>query len=285
MHQPVEPLGIGQVVRNVGEHRLVQPFEHGHPAPETLREIDLAAHRAFGDRAYLLSDPGALGQFVDHFGFDQRRIHIETDQPARPAEHIIGLKRNIHPHFGRKPHEFGLHPLAVARRTAHRQFDARFWSARIDIQRDTPREPQDRVDVQSLPGHHVRDRRDLLRAQLTAEHRDDVTVFPLHSHPVFVLFGGNRLETHLNAQFVGLEQQVLHDVAGPLGIGLEQDAHRQGLVDIGLPDIQDRRIVARQNIGQRRSQPRLVLPGNINLYDFYLFVPVFHRFVKLLTLL
>ena len=120
MHQPVEPLGKRQVLGNVGHDRLVEPLEHRHAAAEALREVDFAAHRAFGDRAHLGSDAGTLGQLVDHFGFDQRRVHIETDKPARTAEHVVLLERNVHAQLGGQLQKTRLHTLLVVRIPPHR---------------------------------------------------------------------------------------------------------------------------------------------------------------------
>lgn len=139
-----------------------------------------------------------------------------------------------------------------------------------------PRQAKNRVDIESLLGHDARHGGDLLGRQLTTEHGNDITVLALHADPLFVLLDGDRLKAYLNAELVSLEQQILHDIARADRVGLEQNAHREGLVDIGLTDIQNRRVVARENVGQRGGEAGLVLAVNIDLNNFD--VVVFHAF-------
>ena len=276
MHQPVEPLGKRQALGDIGHDRLVKPLEHRHAAAEALREVDLTAHRALGDRAHLGSDTGTLSQLVDHLGLDQRRVHVEADKPARTAEHVVLLERYVHAQLGRQLQKARLHTLLVVRIPSHRQLDARLGSPRVLVERNTARQAQDRVDIESLLGHDARYGGDLLGRQLAAEHGNDVAVLALHADPLLVLLDGDRLKAYLNAELVGLEQQILHDIARADRVGLEQNAHREGLVDVGLTDIQNRRVVAREDVGQRRGEAGLILAVNIDLNNFD--IVVFHAF-------
>ena len=158
----------------------------------------------------------------------------------------------------------------------HRQLDARLRGPRVLVERNASRQAKNRVDIESLLGHDARHGGDLLGRQLTTEHGNDITVLALHADPLFVLLDGDRLKAYLNAELVSLEQQILHDIARADRVGLEQNAHREGLVDIGLTDIQNRRVVARENVGQRGGEAGLVLAVNIDLNNFD--VVVFHAF-------
>ena len=112
-------------MRDLLHDRDVEPFEQRHALGETLAEVDLAPHRAFGDGAHLRADACPFGQFVDHFGFDECRIHVETDQPPAAAEDVVALERDVHP-VVREGHELLLNGRRglFGERSAHREFDA-----------------------------------------------------------------------------------------------------------------------------------------------------------------
>jgi hypothetical protein len=59
-------------------------------------EIQLASHRGLGNRLDLR--PGAVPprQLVDHFALDQRRVHVERDEPPVAPEDRVVLKRDVH---------------------------------------------------------------------------------------------------------------------------------------------------------------------------------------------
>ena len=65
------------------DHRLVEPREQGDPRVERRLEVELAAHRLLGDRGHLGLDPGIIGQLVDAFDRDHRRIHVGGEQLLR----------------------------------------------------------------------------------------------------------------------------------------------------------------------------------------------------------
>ena len=78
----------------------------------------------------------------------------------------------------------------------------------------------------------------MLRA-VTQQQGDDVAVLPLTSHPFVIGVSLDRRETYLNAEFRGLEEQVLHYEAGFFLVGKEKDTEREGLVDVGLSYVQN----------------------------------------------
>ena len=94
-HHPFQTFVERKVAGDFFHHGFVQPFQEGHPPPETLGEIDFSAHRALRDRFDLLSDSCLLRQFVDALGVDQGRIHVEADQPAAASEDVILLEGEV----------------------------------------------------------------------------------------------------------------------------------------------------------------------------------------------
>ena len=75
-HHALQPFGDGQVAGDLLHDRHVEPLEQRHALREALAEIDFAAHGALGDGAHTVADARPVGQFVDHFGLDQRRRRL-----------------------------------------------------------------------------------------------------------------------------------------------------------------------------------------------------------------
>src|SRR5574343_194056 len=69
------------LAENAGQDAGVQSGEQGESAAQAFAVVDLTAHGGFGDRRNLGLLAGEVGQFVDAFDGDQRRIHVEADQP------------------------------------------------------------------------------------------------------------------------------------------------------------------------------------------------------------
>ncbi|MCY1249541.1 hypothetical protein D9M72_630840 [compost metagenome] len=65
---------FGQAQRRADgvQHINVQAFEQGQTLFETGAEVQLTGHGPLGDFRDLVTHAGRLGQFVDHFSFDQR---------------------------------------------------------------------------------------------------------------------------------------------------------------------------------------------------------------------
>ena len=95
----------------------IQALEQFHPFRETLLEVYFASHCPLGNLPYLVSDPGTLGQFVDTFRLNQRRVHVEADETAHSAVHVIPLERKVYAHVGRHFHQLFLHPAVAFRRS------------------------------------------------------------------------------------------------------------------------------------------------------------------------
>src|SRR5215207_1407799 len=64
------------------EHPHIESLERRDPLAEARREVELAAHRAFGDRGDVLEAPGGLGEQLDGLFPNQRGVGIEHDEQA-----------------------------------------------------------------------------------------------------------------------------------------------------------------------------------------------------------
>jgi hypothetical protein len=61
-----------------------QILQQAHPFPQRGLEVQLAIHRPRGDVGHMRADPRLVGQFVDAFLPDHRRIHVGDQQPLLP---------------------------------------------------------------------------------------------------------------------------------------------------------------------------------------------------------
>lgn len=140
----------------------------------------------------------------------------------------------------------------------------------VFVQRNAARHALDRVDVEPLPRDHARHVGDVARRELTPQQRDDVAVLALHTHPCRVALLADGREADVDAQLRRFEEQLLHDGTRFVGGRLDQDSQRKRLMDIGLADVENEGVVARQDVRERRREAGLVLSGYVDLDDFYL---------------
>ena len=113
-HQTVGALGDGQVLGNVAHDADIEAFEQADATGKTLLEVNLATHGALGDGSHLGTHTGTLSQLVDALRLNERGVHIEADETAHTAEHVVLLEREVHLHLGRELEELALHLLAVS---------------------------------------------------------------------------------------------------------------------------------------------------------------------------
>jgi hypothetical protein len=66
-------------------HLYRQPLQPCDPLPQRRLEGDFTPHRAFRDRRDLCFQPNEIGELVDAFLLDHRRIHVGQEQPLAPA--------------------------------------------------------------------------------------------------------------------------------------------------------------------------------------------------------
>src|SRR5574344_2808397 len=105
-HQSVCAFRDGQMVCYIFHHTYIQSLEQGYSACETFLEVYFSTHGTLGDGSYLFTNAGTVGQFIDAFRLDERRVHIKADETAHTAVHVITLEREVYLIFGGEMHEF-----------------------------------------------------------------------------------------------------------------------------------------------------------------------------------
>ena len=226
-HQPVRPLGDGQVLGYILHHAHVKALQQGHPPGEALLEVYLSTHGTLGDGPYLGTHTVALGQLVDALRLYQCGVHIEADQSAHTAEHIVTLEREVYLHLLRQLHQLHLHLLAVSGLAAQRELYAGTGVLGWVLDALAPCQSQDAVYVQSLVGQYARGTLYLACLQLPAQHHQYIAILALVAHPVFVLIVTDGSEADVHAQFGGLEEQFFHHLSRVHLIHADEDAQRE----------------------------------------------------------
>ena len=166
-------------------------------------------------------------------------VHIEADEPAGAPVDVVLLEGDVQPAL-RQAQQGVLQrgALLVVQHAAHGNLDAGLGRALVHaFQRRAAGQAPDGVDIQAVLEDDARDIGDLPGRDRTAQQRHDVAVLALAADPRVIGLALDGREADLHTQLGRLEQQVLHDEAGLLRGRLEEDAHRQRLVDILLADV------------------------------------------------
>ena len=260
------------MVGNFLHHAHVKPLQQRHTLGEALLKVDFATHCACGDGFHLVAHTGTDCQLVDALGLDKRRVHIEADEAAAAAVHVVLLERHVEAQLIADAHKLGLHRLLVDRIATHRKFDTgALWSFAVVGDGNTARETLDVVDVQPLLSHNATDGGNLLRSDFPAENGDDIAVFALQAHPFLVIVDGDRGVVDAHAHFCGFEKQFLHDFAAEVAGGLEKNAQRKAVVNVALTDIKNCGAEFSKNAGEGGSHTRLVVAGNAD-QNYFVFI-------------
>ena len=74
--------------------RSSRPARSRVSLPQRTGEIQFALHRPLGDARHLFLETGIIGELVDAFLADDRRIHVRDEQPLPPR--FLGLDDNVH---------------------------------------------------------------------------------------------------------------------------------------------------------------------------------------------
>ena len=237
VHQAVHSLGDGEMFGNVLHDGDIQSFQEGYAFAEAFHKIYLAPHGTLGDGFYLVAHAGTHGQFVNDFRLDEGGVHVEADEAAHAAVHVVQLEGEVYLQFRSHLHQLGLHLFAVFRGATDGKLDAGFGLGLGFIQRNAARQTLDGIDVHPLFGENTCSCGNLAGRELAAQEGQDISVLALHVHPVFVLFGADGVEAYGYTQGGSFEEQFLHDEAGMLFLGLAKNAERKGAVYVGLADI------------------------------------------------
>ena len=169
IHQAIHTFRNGKILCNLLHHGLIQSFQQSHSFAKALDEIYLTTHGTFGNGLHLVAHTCTYGQFINHFRFNQRRVHIEANEAAHPAVHIVQLEREIHFQFGCQFHQLFLHGNTVFRSATNGKFDAGACTRFAFVQRDTSCKALDGIDIHALLCKNTGNGRYLTGRQLTPQ--------------------------------------------------------------------------------------------------------------------
>ena len=215
----------------------------------------------------LVAGAGQPRELVDHLALDQRRVHVERNKASIAAEDRVVLERDVDlAGFGDR-RQRGSHAILVhldrRRRRGGGELDAEALRGCIALERRARREAVDAIDVEPVRRHHARYLRDVRGRDRGTEHRDDESPARLGADPLAILIGARRRELHFDAELVRLEQEIGQDRRRAQRLGhLDQDPERKAVVNDRLADVEDARVVAREDRGERVRQPRPVVAGD-----------------------
>src|SRR5690606_33910918 len=204
--------GQAQGLADFLQHAFRQALEQRHALTEAGLEVQLAAHRPFGNLRYLGADPGRLGQLVDHLGVDQGGIHVKHHQPPIAAEDAVLLEGDIHVQLLRDGQELGPQRRWISGLAPYGKLDAALALIGGHALRDALGQPIDIVDVQAVAGGDFTDPSDMFSGHPPRQQGNDMPRLTLPGDPPAVLFGADWREAYLLVQFVTAEQNVLEYV-------------------------------------------------------------------------
>ena len=221
---------------------------------------------------HLVINAVAAGQFVYALRLDEGGVHIEADEAAHAAVHIVLLEGEIYTHFRAHGHQVLLHGLFVigtqetAEGKLHTGPDVLF---RMHYAHAAG-EALDCVYVQPVAADYIRGGLNLPCAEGSADDGEDVAVPPLPAGPCLIVFVRYGSKANADAaQLRGLEEKFLHHLAGMGFIYPDQDSHGKSIVDNRLAQIQYLSVIFGQNCHYRCGKSYAVLARNAYKYLFF----------------
>jgi hypothetical protein len=111
-------------------------LEQRHATPQTLREVELAVHRAPRDRLDLRANVGKLAHLVDALVLNQRRVHVKHHHALVAPRKCVELHRHVALRHVRltERHQPGARRLGRRRRPVDEQLDTLPLVARVVAQ-------------------------------------------------------------------------------------------------------------------------------------------------------
>ena len=183
------------------------------------------------------------GQFIYDFSLNQRRIHIETDQPPHSTVHIVALERAIHRHLARQLQQLSLHLFAVFRCTSKRELYAgtRFLHGLFNTL--TSAHPSYRINIQTLLYYNLRHGTYLPSLKTPAQYGQYIAVLSLPANPSLILLQCYRGKLYIHSQLAGLEKQFFHYLSTTLLINPDEYTKTQCCMNHSLTYILDMNIM------------------------------------------
>ena len=206
----------------------VESGQQGDALPQRGGEIELAAHRRFGQRGDLLSAAGPGREQVDDLAPDQGGIDIHHDQAHRPAVQAAALHGHVRPLIERLAGERGAQPVRVG--AGYLELDARHRPVR---------EPANPVDVSAAGRDPAGDGRDGGRPR-APEYRDMQAAAP----PGRFAGASGDLGLQVQVRGNGGDLAVNRGQVGCMVAG-QQDAEHEAPADHHLLDVEHAQLRAR----------------------------------------
>ena len=131
-------------------------------------------------------------------------------------------------------------------------------------------ESMDAIDVHALIGHKESDGFHLLCGKPFGKNREDVAIFALRCNPVgvFAFFYG--IESHNDIEFGGFEEHFFHHLSRSVGGGANENAEREGGVNIGLSNVQNVYTVFGHNGHEGSGESWTIFASDANQNQFFL---------------
>ena len=170
-------------------------------------------------------------------------LRLVADESAHTTIHIVGLEGTIYGKLARHFKQPAVQFRLTHRITSHGELYAGTRLLLRVLYALSAREALYGVDVEALLGNEPGDSLNLSGLQLTAQHGEDVAVLALSAYPVLVLLHRDRVELDVDAQFAGFEEEFFHDAATVVLGHTDEDAQREGGMDIGLADVLDMHVI------------------------------------------
>ena len=269
-HQALGAFGELDALAHPFQGAFIQTFKQGDAGREALIEIQFSAHGPLSNFCHLIAHSCFHSKFINHFRANQGGVHVEDHQSAIAPVGVVALEGDIHVLIVGDAQEGSTHGSGVFGFATHGNFDAGpvVFVLGFAFQMHPPGQTGNAVDIQIVIRHGGGHRGQLLGSNLAGQQRDDMAIFTLSGHPLFVAVFVNGAEANIDVQFVSFEQHILEYRRGICILGgFHQHAQRQGVVDHGLAYIKNVEPVTGQNPGKSRSQAGAVTAGYLNQND------------------
>ena len=126
-----------ELARHLRKCPFIKPLEQSNPGSETLAEVDLAAHGAFGNGADLLANTCHARQLIDDLSFYQGGIHVEYHQTTIAPVHGVLLESEVGIQCTGHFQQVAPEQAGILQRTTHGELHAGFTEGGQFTQRNT----------------------------------------------------------------------------------------------------------------------------------------------------
>ena len=263
LHKAFRPFGQRNAVQQAMGALRREPLEKRDTAGKTFIESQLSAHGRFGDTNHLVSHARHLCKLVNHFALNERRIHVESKEPAITAEDAFTLKCNINGQSLRGGKKRRAHGHLARTLAADSQLHA--GVRRLGVRRKLSREAIDPVDVHVVCGDDSAHLRKLFGGNRTAKHGNNEMVRSKPESPVLDRILRNHFEMRLETEFASAVLQCQFERGQDVSRrNFKQNSQGKVFMHHRLPNVENIDVVLCQDPGQGGSEPRCVGSREVN---------------------